>query len=109
MMTVLCIHYLLTVCDSCNSIFSVEMCIITSIFLSLLDEMKWRLIIVIVVAVIFCLIGVVLWITVGAVVTNPPDGSKCTTSFPFQSSFPFLPHLMGREGRDVAKTTPTHV
>ena len=84
------------------------MCIITSIFLSLLDEMKWRLITVIVVAAIFCLIGVVLWITVGAVVTNPPDDGKCT-SFPFQSSFPFLPQLMGQEGRDVSKTTPTHV
>ena len=34
-----------------------------------------------VVAAIFCLIGVVLWIIVGAVVTNSPDGSKCT-SFP---------------------------
>jgi len=38
---------------------------------------------VIVIAAIFCLIGVVLWITVGAVVTNPPDDSKCT-SFPFK-------------------------
>ena len=70
--------------------------------------MKWWLIIVIVVAAILCLIGVVLWITVGAVVTSPPDDSKCT-SFPFQSSFPFLPHLMGQEGRNVGKTTPTHV
>ena len=63
------------------------MCIITSIFLSLLDEMKWWLIIVIVVAAIFCLIGVLLWITVGAVVTNPPDDSKCT-SFPSKAPSP---------------------
>ena len=52
----------------------------------LLDKMKWWHIIVIVVAAILCLIGVVLWITVGAVVTNPPGDSKCTTSFSFQYS-----------------------
>ena len=69
---------------------------ITFIFLPLLDEMKWWHIIVIVVVVIF-LIGVVLWITVGAMVANPPDGSKCT-SFSFQSSFPLLPHFMGQKG-----------
>ena len=39
----------------------------------------------IVIAVILCVIGVVLWITVGAVVNNPPDSSK-RTSFPFPSS-----------------------
>ena len=39
----------------------------------------------IVIVALLCVIGVVLWITVGAVVTNPPDDSKCT-SFPFQSS-----------------------
>ena len=81
------------------------MCSISFIFLHLLDDMKWWHIIVMVIAAIFCLIGVVLWITVGVVVTNPPDDSKCT-SFPFQSSFPFLPHFMGQEG---IETTPTHV
>ena len=44
-----------------------------------LDELKWWHIIVMVVTVGFCLIGVVLWITVGAVVNNPPNDSKCTT------------------------------
>jgi len=61
------------------------MCSLITLLMLLLDKMKWWHIIVIVVAAIFCLIGVVLWITVGAVVTNPPDGSKCT-SFSLQSS-----------------------
>ena len=76
------------------------MCSITFIFLPLLDDMKWWYIIVMVIAAIFCLIGVVLWITVGAVLTNPPDGNKCG-SFPFQSSFPFLPHFMVQKGEVV--------
>ena len=43
-------------------------------------------ILVIVVATIFWVIGVILWIAVGAVVNNPPNGSKwklcysCTVS-----------------------------
>ena len=69
--------------------------------------MNWWHIIVIVVAVIFCLIGVALWITVGAVVTNPPDASKCT-GFPFQSSFPFLPHFMGQKGGVVMMYAERH-
>ena len=68
--------------------------------------MNWWHIIVIVVAAIFCVIGVVLWITVGAVVTNPPDGSKCT-SFPFQCSN--ILTSWGREGVVMMLATPpTH-
>ena len=48
-------------------------------FMHPLDELKWWHIVVVVVTVVFCLIGVVLWITVGAVVNNPPNDSKCTT------------------------------
>ena len=49
----------------------------TSQFHAALDEMKWWQIIVMVIAVILCLIGVVFWITVAAVVSNLPDNGKC--------------------------------
>ena len=69
--------------------------------------MKWWHIIVMVVAAILCLIGVVLWITMGVVLTNPPDGSKCT-SFPFQRFFPFLPHFIGQKGGVVMMYAKPH-
>ena len=61
-----------------------------------------------VITAIFCLIGVVLWITVGAVVNSPPNGSKCTT-FPFQSSLRSLHGTRGKSSDDVGKTIPTHM
>ena len=70
-----------------------------------LDEMKWWQITVMVIAVIFCLIGVVLWITVGAVVSNLPDNGKC---FPFQSSKISLHGTRGKSTDNVGKKTPTH-
>ena len=59
-----------------------------------------------VIVAILCIIGVVLWITVGAVVSNLPDDSKFT-SFPFQSS---KISLHGdKSNDDVSKTSPTHI
>ena len=58
-----------------------------------------------VITAIFCLIGVVLWITVGAVVNNPPNDSKCTI-FPFPSSLRSLHGTRGESNDDVGKIHP---
>ena len=47
-----------------------------SLTLSLAGKMKWWQIVVILIAAILCIIGIVLWIVVGVVVSNPLDGSK---------------------------------
>ena len=44
------------------------------------DKLKWLkfwFFILFVPGIIFCVIGVILWIIVGGVVANPPYGSKC--------------------------------
>ena len=44
------------------------------------DKVKWLkfwLVFLFVAGIIFCVIGVILWIIVGGVVANPPYGSKC--------------------------------
>ena len=77
-----CMHatpYLLTVSYTLSvlgvyNMFYNEMC--SFIFMFLLDDLKWWHIIVMVIAAILCLIGVVLWITVGAVVNSSPDDGK---------------------------------
>ena len=80
----------------------------TLYYVTLLDDMKWWHIIVMVIVVILCLIGVVLWITVGAVVTNPPDDSKYT-SFPFKVLDLILWNKREEYSDNVGKTTPTHM
>ena len=74
----------------------------------LLDDMKWWHIIVMVIAAILCLIGVVLWITVGAVATNPPDDSKRILTSPSKAPRFSLNWTTGNSSDNVDKTTPTH-
>ena len=47
-----------------------------SLTLSLAGKMKWWQIVLILIAAILFIIGIVLWIVVGVVVSNPLDGSK---------------------------------
>ena len=47
-----------------------------SLIFSLAGKMKLWQIVLIVIAAVLCIFGILLWIVVGVVVSNPLDGSK---------------------------------
>ena len=50
--------------------------LVTLAILTLVDKVKWWHILLTVIAAFLCIPGVLLWIAVGVVVSEPPGGSK---------------------------------